>query len=310
MPTVLRKPLLWASTNPFLAERLPKYRFVQDATRRFMPGEHVDDALREAARLSGLRIATTLTLLGEHVESAAAADAVLAHYLDVLARVREKGLSAEVSVKPSQIGLGQGSEGAAARLERLLAAAGTASTVWIDMEGSAFVDATLELFKAARRRQDNVGLCLQAYLRRTPADLEGLLDLKPAIRLVKGAYMEPDSVAFSRKAEVDQSFVRLAGILLRARKNGTVGRPIIATHDTRMIGEANRVAFELNLPKDAYEVSMLYGIRRQEQERLARNGYTVRVLISYGEAWFPWYMRRLAERPANVLFVLKQMVTP
>lgn len=268
----------------------------------------MEDALREAVRLTESGITSTLTLLGEHHDSADAADGVLAHYLDVLARIREKGIDAEVSAKPSQMGLSQGADEMASRYGRLAESAGS-SMVWIDMESSEHVDATLELFRVLRRTHDNVGLCLQSYLRRTASDLDALLELQPAIRLVKGAYMEPDTVAFARKRDVDQNFVRLAGVLLRARKNGAAGRPVIATHDPRMIGEANRVAYELGLAKDRYEFSMLYGIQRQEQERLARNGYAIRVLISYGESWFPWYMRRLAERPANMLFVLKQMLS-
>jgi proline dehydrogenase len=180
--------------------------------------------------------------------------------------------------------------------------------VWIDMESSHYVDLTLELFRGLREDHQNVGLCLQAYLHRAADDLEALLPLHPAIRLVKGAYREPPEVAFSRKSEVDHNFVRLAGALLRARKGGRAGRPVFGTHDPRMIGEANRLAHELGLDKEAYEFAMLYGIQSIEQARLARAGYGMRVLISYGEGWFPWYMRRLAERPANVWFVVKQLV--
>ncbi len=147
-----------------------------------------------------------------------------------------------------------------------------------------------------REDHQNVGLCLQSYLSAPKQDLEELLPLHPAIRLVKGAYKEPPSVAFSRKAEVDQNFIRLTGQLLRARREGRAGRPVIGTHDPRMVGEANRMAHELGLAKDAYEIAMLYGIQTAEQERLVRTGHSVRVLISYGSHWFPWYMRRLAER--------------
>jgi proline dehydrogenase len=176
------------------------------------------------------------------------------------------------------------------------------------MEGSAYVDRTLELFLGVKEGAANVGLCLQSYLKRTEADLDALLPLDPAIRLVKGAYNEPPSVAFARKADVDRGFVVLTQKLLRARHNGGLGRPVIATHDPRMLGEANRIAYELGLPKERYEIAMLFGIRPSEQKRLAATGHQVRVLISYGEAWFPWYMRRLAERPANLWFVAKQLV--
>ncbi len=305
---MLRKALLWASENPFLARKLPTYGFVKRATRRFLPGETVDEAISEGVRLGGIGIQTTLTLLGENVTRPEEADAVLEHYLEVLEKVRAKGLDAEISVKLTQLGMDQGVDGARQRLERLARAAEGESLVWVDMEGSGYVDGTLDLFRAVRADHQNVGLCLQAYLLRTKSDLEGLMPLRPAIRLVKGAYKEPPDIAFPRKVDVDQNFIRLTHTLLRARSEQRLGRPVLGTHDPRMIAEANRMAHELGLSKDAYEIAMLYGIQAAEQERLARTGHTVRVLLSYGEAWFPWYMRRLAERPANVVFVLKQLV--
>ncbi|MGD8320487.1 MAG: proline dehydrogenase family protein [Gemmatimonadota bacterium] len=305
---MLRNALLWASTNPFLAQRLPRYRFVRKATRRFLPGETLDDALG-AARLLGERsIATTFTILGENVATASDADAVVDEYLRVLETVRDRGLDAEVSVKLTQLGMDLGVEVARQRLERIVRACDPGSLVFVDMESTDYVDATLDVFRAVREDHQNVGICLQSYLRRTEEDLASLLPLHPAIRLVKGAYKEPPSLAFPKKSEVDQSFIRLTSQLLRARKEGRAGRPVIGTHDPRMIGEANRMAHELGLPKDAYEIAMLYGIQTAEQERLVRSGYLVRVLVSFGSAWFPWYMRRLAERPANVWFVMKQMV--
>jgi proline dehydrogenase len=305
---MLRNTLLWVSTNPYLAQRLPKYRFVRRATRRFMPGETLEDALREAERLKGAGLDTTFTLLGENVSTPDEADAVVAHYLDVLGAVKARGLGTEVSLKLTQLGLDFGMEESRRRLERVVRACDPGSLVWVDMESSAYVDQTLEVFRAVREDHQNVGVCLQAYLKRTQKDLEELLALRPAIRLVKGAYREPPDVAFPRKADVDQNYLRLSGTLLRARKEGRVGRPVIGTHDPRMVNEANRVAYELGLSKDAYEIAMLYGIRATEQERLVRTGHQVRVLISYGSAWFAWYVRRLAERPANVWFVVKQLV--
>ena len=303
---MLRNTLLWASNNPFLAEKLPRYGFVKKATQRFMPGEELEDALREASTLGGAGLTTTVTLLGEHLTSLDEADEVVQHYLDSLARIEELGLDTEISVKPTQLGLEFGVDEASKRLARL--AASTSSLVWVDMESSEYVDATLELFRGVRAEAGNVGLCLQSYLRRTREDLESLLPLDPAIRLVKGAYNEPPSVAFPKKAEADRNFVTLSQTLLRARLNGGQGRPVIGTHDPRMIGEANRIAYELGLDKDKYEIAMLFGIQRAEQVRLAGAGHPVRVLVSYGSAWFPWYMRRLAERPANLWFVAKQLV--
>jgi proline dehydrogenase len=282
--------------------------FVRRATRRFMPGEELDDALAAAEALGKDGLATTLTLLGENLESLAEADEVVAHYTNVLAQIEKRGLDAEISVKPTQLGLDFGLDAARERLARLVSA--TDSLVWVDMEGSKYVDATLELYRDARAKRPNVGLCVQAYLFRTEADLEALASLEPAIRVVKGAYREPESVAMPRKADVDRGFVRIASTLLRRRRSvgGPNARPVIATHDPKMIGEANRLAYELGLDKKAYEFGMLYGIAQAEQRRLARAGHPVRVLISYGPAWFPWYMRRLAERPANLWFVAKQLL--
>jgi proline dehydrogenase len=303
---MLRNALLWASTNRFLAQRLPTYRFVRRATRRFMPGETIEDAILEARNLQSLGLGTTFTLLGENVETAEEADAVADHYLGVLERIRVQGLQSEISIKPTQLGLDQNFDDAAQRVGRLALACGPGSLVWVDMESSRYVDPTLALFRAVRANHANVGLCVQAYLYRTEQDLERLADLRPAIRLVKGAYREPADVAFPRKADVDRNFVHLTGMLLRARLEGG-GRPVIATHDPRMISETQRIARELELPAQNYEISMLYGIQSEAQERLAREGHAVRTLIAYGNAWFPWYMRRLAERPANLWFVAKQL---
>jgi proline dehydrogenase len=303
---MLRNTLLWASTNPFLAEKLPRYGFVRKATKRFMPGEELDDALTEATALAKLRITTTTTLLGENLGSVEDANDVVRHYQGALREIDERGLDAEISVKPTQLGLDFGVDEARTRLAQL--ADSTSSLVWVDMEGSDYVDRTLDIFRSVKEGQGNVGLCLQTYLHRTADDLQSLLPLDPAIRLVKGAYNEPASIAFPSKSDVDRNFVKLTQTLMRARLDGGQGRPVIGTHDPKIIGEASRIAHELGLDKDKYEVAMLFGIRRAEQERLARTGHRVRVLVSYGAAWFPWYMRRLAERPANLWFVAKQLV--
>ncbi len=303
---MLRNSLLWVSTNPFLAERLPRYRFVQKATKRFMPGETFDDAAGVAQALQAKGIATTTTLLGENLNSLDEADLVVSQYQENLRRIKEVGLDMEISVKPTQIGLDFGVDEARDRLAQL--ANSTDSLVWVDMEASEYVDRTLDIFRSVKEEKGNVGLCVQSYLRRTEADIEALLPLDPAIRIVKGAYNESEAVAFPGKGDVDRGFVTLTQTLLRARLNGGRGRVVLGTHDPRMIGETTRIAFELGLGKEQYEFAMLFGIQREEQERLVRQGHNVRVLVSYGSAWFPWYMRRLAERPANLWFVAKQLV--
>lgn len=303
----MRQLLLWASRNRFLRERLPRLGFVRRAVRRFMPGEEPEDALRETERLAELGIGTLLTLLGENVEEAAEARQVTEHYLEVLDRVEERGLDAEPSVKLTQLGLDLGRDLA---LESLLAVvergARAGRVVWVDMEGSETTDVTLELYRRARSAHPNVGVALQAYLYRTEADLEALLPLEPRIRLVKGAYAEPPHIAFRDKARVDDNYLRLARRLLDAAAAGEAF-PAFGTHDVRMIRQIQAEAERRGLSRSAYEFEMLYGIGREEQARLAAEGYRMRVLISYGEAWYPWYMRRLAERPANLWFLVRSL---
>ncbi len=304
---MLKSALLWASTNPTMAQRLPKYGFVRRAVRRFMPGENPEDALREGGRLAGEGIPTLVTCLGENVTTESEAQKVVDHYRSLSASIREAGLDMELSVKLTHLGLDQGTALAARNLATL---AGEASgIVWVDMEASPYVDATLDAWREARARHDNVGICLQAYLHRTERDFEEILYETPHVRLVKGAYMEPPDIAMPQKSAVDEAFRKLASRMLRERHAGRMGRPAIATHDERLIGDAKRIAFEIGLPADRWEIDMLYGIRSQTQRTLVRGGVPVRVLISYGTHWFPWYMRRLAERPANVGFVLRQMVS-
>lgn len=303
----MRAALLWASTNPLLARRLPRYAFVKRATRRFMPGETLPDALRAAGGLAEKGLQATVTRLGENLASPGEADDVLEHYLGAFELVRSSRLDVEISVKPTQLGLDYSSEDAQNRLASLVEAAAPAP-VWLDMESSGYVDATLALFRGIRERNENIGICLQAYLRRTADDLRALAPLEPSIRIVKGAYLEPSSVAFPDRSEVDSNFLRLTRTLLEARAEGGSGRPVVASHDPDMLEGSLRMAASLDLAPGDFEIAMLFGIARRRQVRLAGEGHRVRVLISYGPEWFPWYMRRLAERPANLWFVAKQML--
>jgi proline dehydrogenase len=213
-----------------------------------------------------------------------------------------------VSVKPTQLGLDLDPDICLRHLERIAEhAAAAGSYLWIDMEGSAYVDATISLYERLRATQPRTGICLQAYLRRTAADMERLRPLDPAIRLVKGAYDEKASIAFRDRHSVDASFV---GLAVRFLLDGR-GRPIrlgLGTHDVALIEQIAAQVGAAGIGLDGFEVEMLYGIRTDEQFRLARAGYRVQTLISYGDYWYPWYMRRLAERPANVRFVLRQML--
>jgi len=303
-----RALLLKGSESEWLADQASRRRFVRRATSRFMPGESMDEALAAARSLGEKGLTTILTLLGENVEDEAAARAVVTAYEELLSSSRERGLHVDISVKPTHLGLDVGPDTAAKNLGDLArAAAESGSLVAIDMESTPYCDPTLDLYRGLRAGHDNVGLCLQAYLYRTPADLESLLPLGPMIRLVKGAYKEPPDLAYRRKSDVDEAFGRLAGRMLEAARDGQA-RVAFGTHDGELLLAINRLAANMGCPKEAYEIQMLYGIRRDLQTTLARDGNRVRVLISYGTHWFPWYMRRLAERPANVGFVLRSMM--
>ena len=300
--------LLWGARNRWLERQMRRRAFARRAVRRFMPGETLDAALHASRRTAGNGIGTVLTQLGENITTPEAATAVHDHYLEVLARIEEQALPAEISVKLTQLGLDGDPD---AYLAHVLALAQRAAErgkrLWIDMEDSSYTDVTLELFRKVQSRFPRVGLCLQSYLRRTAVDLESLLPLNPLIRIVKGAYNEPPDRAFPKKRDVDASYEALAIRLIEHCANGG-SPPVLGTHDTRLIEIIQQRATARGLAKNACEVHMLYGIRTAAQRRLAEQGYGVRVLISYGAAWFPWYMRRLAERPANIWFVIKSLV--
>jgi proline dehydrogenase len=283
-------------------------RFMRRAVRRFMPGETLDDALAAARPLQAAGIGTMYTRLGENLENLAAADDVVAHYHDAIERIVAAGIDGEISVKPTQLGLDHDADVCFGHLERLAEhAAAAGSYLWIDMEGSAYAEATIALYERLRAVQPKTGICLQAYLRRTAADIERLRPLDPAIRLVKGAYDEPASIAFTNRRSVDASYLGLAvRFLLDGR--GRQVRLGLGTHDVVLIEQIAEQAKAAGIDRDAFDIQMLYGIRADEQFRLAKAGFRVQALIAYGEHWYPWYMRRLAERPANVGFALRQML--
>ena len=306
--SLARRLLLRASRSTWLADQLRRRAFFRRAVRRFLPGEDLGAALDSAAEFARAGLGSVLTQLGEQVGNRAEAVAVRDHYLGVLAAVRQRKLPTQVSVKLTHLGL-EVDRGACEQAVEALAAraADSGSFLWIDMEESRYVDVTLEVFRAVRGERPNVGVCLQAYLRRTPQDVARLLPLGPAIRLVKGAYNEPAHLAFSSKREVDRCYATLADQLLQEAARGRA-RPVFGTHDLDLIAEIRQRAERHGTPRTAYEVHMLYGIKAAAQRALVADGCSVRVLISYGTAWFAWYMRRLAERPANVWFVVKNLI--
>lgn len=304
--SLARHFLLRASTSPWLARQMSDRAAVQRAVRRFMPGESLADAVTAAERLRDDGLRSLLTLLGENVESAEEAMAVADRYARAVEAIAAAGLPSDLSVKPTHLGLDLAAEVAEAGLRDIVARAGAAGrVVAVDMESSAYVDDTLALYRRLRADHENVGVCLQAYLYRTEEDVASLIPLRPMIRLVKGAYREPEEVAWPRKADVDAAYVARSRQLLDALGTDPGVRVAFGTHDGKMIDAVRRMAEERQLARDAFEIQMLYGIRRDLQRELAAEGYSVRVLVSYGTHWFPWYMRRLAERPANVWFVAK-----
>ena len=315
--SVLRAVLLAGSQNAWLRDRAMHYRFVRRSVSRFMPGETLDAALDAARGLQQRGASTVLTHLGENISEPAEAEAVTAHYLDVLDRIEAGHLDGQISIKPTQLGLDLDVGTCFRHLMRLVdRASAVGNFVWIDMESTKYVDLTLELFRRARRASPRVGVCLQAYLRRSAVDLESLLPLGPAVRLVKGAYREPTSLAFPDKKDVEENFFELASRLLDDDAQRAGATVAIGTHDGRLIDRLRRRieaagvdpsrAADLRRP-GGYEFEMLFGIQPRLQARLVEQRQPLRVLISYGEFWFPWYMRRLAERPANVWFVARSM---
>lgn len=305
----VRSLLLAASENRWMranATRLPVFR---KAVKRFMPGERLDDALDAAAVLQQQEgIATIFTRLGENVTDMSEADEVAAHYLESYGRIEQRHLDTQISVKLTQLGLDIDPARCREHVRRLAArAAAQGALLWIDMEQHPYVDATLELYHAVLAEHRNVGVCLQAYLYRTADDLQAIIDAGGGVRLVKGAYKEPATVAFPKKSDVDANYLSLARTMIGAEARARGFRAVFGTHDTAIIAAIQQHATTTGVGRDAYEFALLYGIQRRVQQQIARDGHRLRVLISYGDYWFPWYMRRLAERPANVWFVARTM---
>jgi len=304
----VRTILLWMARNPWLKERVPRLRFVRRAVRRFMPGEDLASAMTAAAGRRQEGIKAAYTRLGENLTDLGEAQAVADHYHEVLDAIAERGTDDEVSIKLTQLGYDLDVETAYRHFDGIARRAGEIGTwAWIDMEGSPYVEGTIAFFERSRRGHENVGLCLQAYLHRTPTDVQRLLPLRPAIRLVKGAYDEPASIAYRRGREVDAAYLAIAASLLPMVRDGAA-RFMAGTHDVGLVEQIARLGASLGLPPQRIEVEMLYGIRSDQQRLLAARGFDVRCLIAYGEHWYPWYMRRLAERPANVVFAVRQLL--
>jgi len=302
----VRSLLLAGSESEWLRRQAMQRTFVRRAVSRFMPGETLDDAIAAAEALRSQRLSSLLTQLGENVRSAAQARGVADHYLEVVRRIREADLDGEVSVKLTQLGLDVSEAEATDNLARIAdCARGLRGRLWVDMESSVYTERTFEVFRAVRARYPRLGIAVQAYLHRSAGDVDLLIAEGAAVRLVKGAYRESSRIAMRRKADVDENFFRLAVRMLEPDSRRKGAWLAAGTHDPRLIARIEEHARVAAVPADEFEFAMLYGIRRPEQLRLASAGYRCRVLVSYGAHWFPWYMRRLAERPANLLFALR-----
>lgn len=300
---MLRSFLLYLSERQGLKNLLIKSSLGRRMARRFIAGEKLEDAVRAVRQLNSEGFDVTLDHLGESVHDTPEAEEACQVYLAILDRIRAEGLRSHISIKLTQLGL-ELDEDLTTRLASALAqrAAGHHNFVRIDMESSAHVDRTLRVFQQVNAPRDVLGMVVQSYLYRTEKDVEELLKSGTRIRLVKGAYQEPREVAFPNKADVDRSFVKLTEKLLASGVYHA-----IATHDPRMIAGTLTYAQANGVSRDRFEFQMLYGIRRQLQRDLLRQGYRVRVYVPYGGEWYAYFMRRLAERPANVLFLLRNM---
>jgi proline dehydrogenase len=306
--SVMRKALLWASTNAWMRERATKSAIVRRSVVKFMPGERVEDAIAAAKVLQPQGLNTILTRLGENITRIEEAQEVFDHYMKVIDLVKAAGLDAEISIKPTQLGYDQKPDVCYDYCIRLLERCEAVGTLfWLDMESSPYVDGTVALFKRLRAKSDKVGIALQAYLYRTAKDVEELVALGSAIRLVKGAYLEPAAVAYPKKSDVDANYFTLASRLLQDDNNKPGALLHIATHDLGLQARLQQVIAERKVAQSRYEFAMLFGIQTARQQELGRAHVRTRCLISYGEYWFPWYMRRLGERPANVWFVVKNI---
>lgn len=301
---MLKSAFLYLSKSEGFKKFLTRFQSFNDVTHRFVAGEELQDAVEAIRHLNRKDIAASFDHLGESITSDAETRNEVNEYLRVLDSIDDNKLNSNVSVKLTQLGLDVGLDLCYANTRRIVEAAQRYNNfVRIDMEDSTRTDGTLEVFSRLRSEFENVGIVVQAYLYRTEADVEGLLKLGARIRLCKGAYKEPVSVAFQDKRDVDANFVKLTRLLL---PSGIYHG--IATHDENMVTAARECAAEKGISPDSFEFQMLYGIRRDLQEQLVQQGYRMRVYVPYGRYWYPYFMRRLAERPANVWFVMRNVL--
>lgn len=295
--------LLWASEKPRVQRAVTEGDLTRRVVDRFIAGNELEAAIQVIKDLNAKGIGGILDLLGEGVSNPVEANSAAEEYLASIKRIDETGVDTTVSVKLTQLGLAF-DKGQCIDHLRLLAAEAAAigTRIEVDIEQSEFVSDTLDVYRLLSVDFPELRLALQAYLRRTPLDLEAMAAARPRIRLVKGAYAEPADIAFQQKKEVDRQYAFLTDWLF---ENGS--DPGIATHDTALIENATRASERTGVGKEGFEIQMLYGVRREYQEQLAREGYRVRVYVPFGSAWYPYLMRRMAERPANLRLFLRAL---
>jgi proline dehydrogenase len=300
---MLRTLLLALAKSSRLRRWITSHGATRRMARRFVPGEELAPAIEAARACNKAGMTASLDHLGENVVTREDAERARESYTEAVEQIAKEGVESNVSLKLTHLGLDLGGEFCAEQLRIVTRRAEEfGSFVRVDMEGSAYTDRTLRMVKQARAESPAVGTVIQSYLYRSEEDVRELLGIECRIRLVKGAYKEPARIAFRRKKDVDANFIKLMKILL---SSGTYHA--LATHDPKMIEAAIRFAAEQNITKDKFEFQMLYGIRTDLQSRLVRQGYRVRVYIPFGKDWFPYFMRRLAERPANLLFFARNL---
>jgi len=306
--SLLRTLFLALSRSRTLQQAMVSLGPARSMARRFVAGERLEEAITAVEGLNGQGLLATLDHLGENVTSETEARDAAHELLDLLAAIDASGLRAGVSVKLTQLGLDLNPALAAESVEQIVARAAEAGRfVRIDMESHEYVQPTLDLFEGLWGRYRNVGVVIQSYLYRSAGDVARLVELGASVRLVKGAYDEPPEVAYPDKADTDASYVRLMEQLFSEEAQASGVYPAIATHDTVLIDWAKDHAQQHGIPPERFEFQMLYGIRTGLQRQLAAEGYRVRAYVPYGEQWYPYLMRRLAERPANLLFLLRNL---
>jgi proline dehydrogenase len=302
--SMTRRSILAVADNDLVTRFFRESRMARSLVNRFVAGETLDEAIGEITELRERGITATLDLLGENVTSVEASQDAVATYQTMLRTLRAEGLEPNASVKLTMLGLDFGDQVALDNMVAILdVAREVGGFVRIDMEGSAYTDVTMRIFEELYARYpEEVGIVIQTYLLRAEADVRRMIDLGARVRLVKGAYAEPASVAFQDKLSIDENYARLARLLL---DDGNY--PALATHDMNLVRSAIEHAHRHGIPGTSFEFQMLYGVRRDQQQKLVDDGWNMRVYVAFGTEWYPYFTRRIAERPANALFVLRQL---